>query len=544
MAGTLVGCRGHSGNATAAVPASVQQSHSYAERNPPLFVNRAREAGLNYRWEVTGKRPLNILQTIGNGAAFLDFDKDGNLDILLVGPRVALYRGDGRGHFTDVSQATGVATLRGNFLGCAVGDYDNDGYADVYLSAYRGGALLHNEAGKRFREVTRQAGIASQPWGTSCSFTDIDSDGRLDLYIGNYVVFGPRTKPQLCDFSGILSSCGPRFYFPERGVLYRNLGNGRFQDVTRLWKAHRVSGKALGVAAADFDGSGRQSIAIANDEVPGDLLANRGRYFDNIGPESGTAFDDDGSVHGGMGIDWGDYDNDGRLDLVVATFQNEVKNIYRSEGESLFKDMSKALGVAAPAFPYVAFGVKFFDMDNDGFLDLMFANGHVQDNINEIDKGLTYRQPVQLFRNREGQRYEDLTSRLEFGGPNAFVGRGLAVGDYDNDGRVDVLVVDSEGEPLLMHNESPETGNWLSLRLEGRKSNRMGIGALVTVELEGKRLLRHCTTDGSYMSASDARVHVGIGQVRSATVRVRWPSGAVSVHAALPVNRTVTLREP
>lgn len=562
----LPGCQNSSGKTTPVIPASTQSAAPTTATENALLVNRAREAGLNYRWEVSGKRPLNILQTIGNGAAFLDADNDGNLDLLLVGKKVALYRGDGKGHFTDVSQASGVAALKGDFLGCAVGDYDNDGFADIYLSAYRGGALLHNEATndqrpttntsqptpvpdsssvvRRFRDVTPSSGITAQPWGTSCTFTDVDNDGKIDLYVGNYIIFGPNTKPQLCDFSGILSSCGPRFYTPEHGVLYQNLGGGKFRDVTQTWNARKVSGKALGVAAADFDGSGRQSIAIANDEVPGDLLANRKGKFQNIGQDSGVAFDDDGTVHGGMGVDWGDYDNDGKLDLAIATFQNEAKTVYRNEGEGLFKDMSKPLGVAGIAFPYVAFGVKFFDLDNDGFLDLMFANGHVQDNISEIDKGLSYRQPVQLFHNIGGTRYEDFTARMQPGGANSFVGRGLAVGDYDNDGKVDVVVVDSEGEPLLLHNETPTTGNWLACRLEGKKSNRMGIGARLTIELGGKKLLRHCATDGSYLSASDVRVHVGLGEAKTATVRVQWPSGKNSVHTDLPANQTVTLKEP
>jgi hypothetical protein len=508
------------------------------------FAEVAKAAGLNYRWEIAGKRPLNILQTIGNGCAFLDYDNDGNLDILLVGPKLALYKGDGKGHFTDVTHETGLDRLSGHFLGCAVGDYDNDGYDDLYITAYQGGALLHNEGGKGFKDVTKAVGIPVQPWTTSASFVDADGDGKLDLYLCNYVIFGPDVQPQLCDFSGHKSSCGPRFYQPRRGILYRNLG-GRFQDVTASWKAEgqNVSGKGLGVAAADFDGSGRQSLAIANDEMAGDLLHNLGGKFKNIGASSGTAYDNDGNVHGGMGIDWGDYDNDGKLDLAVATFQHEAKCIYRNEGKGFFSESSAALGLADKTMPFVAFGIKFFDYDNDGFLDLMIANGHVQDNINDIDKSATYRQKAQVFHNVNGSAFEEVSQTAGPAFQKLIVGRGLAVGDYDNDGRVDVLVVDSEGEPLLLHNETPNVGHWLSLRLQGTKSNRDGIGALVTVAADGKKLLRRCAADGSYMSASDRRVHVGLGKATTANVTVRWPNGGTNTYANLPVDRVITLRE-
>ena len=284
----------------AAVPASTVKppvasniSDVTAVRGTLRFAEVTKSAGIDYLWTVQGKRPLTILQTIGNGCAFLDYDNDGNLDILLVGIKVALYKGDGKGKFTDASIQTGISKLSGHLLGCSVGDYDNDGFEDIYLSAYRGGILLHNQAGKGFQDVTAASGIAKQPWGSSSAFADIDGDGKLDLYICNYAIFGPETKPQLCEFSGILSSCGPKFYLPEKGVLYHNLGGGKFQDITKVSGSNAINGRALGVAVADFDGSGRQSIAIANDEQPGDLLHNEGgsgsapTAFKNIGAVSG-----------------------------------------------------------------------------------------------------------------------------------------------------------------------------------------------------------------------------------------------------------------
>jgi hypothetical protein len=532
------------------------------------FTDVAAQAGLHYRWSIEGKRPLNILQTIGNGCAFLDYDNDGNLDILLVGPKLALYKGDGKGHFTDVTHETGLDLLKGNFLGCAVGDYDNDGYEDIYLSAYRGGVLLHNESGsgegnpqisqmtqisgrhqsgnavRQFRDVTREAGIAPQPWGTSASFVDIDNDGKLDLVIGNYVVFGPKVSPQLCQFGSHDAACGPKYYKPEFTVIYRNLGGGRFRELSHSAGVTLGSGKTLGVACADYDGSGRPSIALANDEMPGDLLQNSGGRLENIGPRAGIALDNDGHVHGGMGIDWGDYDNDGKLDIAVATFEHEPKNVYHNDGDGAFSDRATALGVTQQTMPYIAFGVKFVDADNDGWLDLIFANGHVEDNVGDFDKNATYRQPCVFLHNRQGAAFEVASQAISSGATNPIVGRGLAIGDFDNDGRMDVLVVDSEGAPLLLHNETRNANHWLMVRLTGTKSNRDGLGALVTVETGGRRLLRRCATDGSYLSASDRRIHFGLGDAgEPVRVTVHWPSGRTDTYDHIAADRIVELRE-
>ncbi len=504
-------------------------------------------AGIDYKLSIEGKKPLNILQTVGNGCAFLDYNNDGNLDILLIGSKIALYQGDGKGHFTDVSKQTGLDKLSGHFLGCAVGDYDNDGYDDIYISAYRGGLLLHNEQGKSFADVTKKAALPAQPWGTSCSFTDIDGDGKLDLFVGNYVQFGPNTSPQLCEYSGHMSACGPRFYKPEFSSLYRNLGGGKFQDITKKWlldsKGQPLStGKVLGVAAADYKSNGKQSIALSNDEMAGDLMLNSSGSFENVGAKSGTAYDSHGNVHGGMGVDWGDYDNDGKLDLLVATFQHEAKCLYHNDGVD-FTESSAQVGLAEKSTSYVAFGVKFLDYDNDGFLDIALANGHVQDNINLIDKSTSYEQKPQLFHNIGGTAFEEVSDKAGITFQKKIVGRGLAIGDFDNDGRVDLLYIDSQTGPILLHNQSPNVGHWLLCRLEGTKSNRDGIGALVTFEVSGKKYLRNCATDGSYLSASDRRVHIGMGSSTSADITVKWPSGGTSTYKNVSSDRVVTLKE-
>lgn len=520
-----------------------------AGSGPVQFVEVAEKAGLGYQWEVAGEQPYTILQTIGNGCAFLDYNRDNNLDVLLVGRRLALFAGDGRGNFTDVSSETGLSEFSEHFLGCAVGDYDNDGDSDLYISGYRSGRLLRNEGGARFRDVTSEMGLKAQPWGTSCGFADLDNDGFLDLYIANYIKYDLNTKPQLCEFATekhglVLSSCGPKLYQGLKGVLYHNQGGRGFKDVTQSWGASSHSGKGLGVAFADFDHSGRVGLAVANDEVAGDLFQNLGQgRLKNIGTQSGTAYDRDGSVHGGMGADWGDYNNDGQFDLFVATYRNEGKSLYRNEGGKVFSDVSFSSGIGQVAYPYVAFGTKFLDADNDGWLDLMLANGHVMDNIEKIENS-AYRQPVQFLRNQGGKptSFEDASRSAGLQALPHIVGRGLAVGDYDNDGRPDALVVDSSGKPLLLHNQS-KVGktSWVGFALSapGAKVNRDAYGAIITVMAGGQKLMRQCQTAGSYLSASDARVHIGLGDAALESVTVRWPDGVTETWKGdeVPVGR-------
>ena len=519
------------------------------------FVDRAVEAGLDFTFKPPGKPPLNILQTIGNGAAFLDADNDGNLDILLVAEQPALFHGDGKGRFSNATAGSGLDQLRGHFLGCAVGDIDNDGDSDVYISGYREGRLLRNDRGK-FTDISANSGIRKQPWGTSATFTDLDQDGLLDLFVCNYVLFTPQTKPQLCYFpmaddknKKLLSSCGPKYYQPDFATVWRNTGTGRFEDKTKAWGADKHTGKGLGAVAIDIDGSGRDSIAVANDEMAGNLFLNTGGgKLKDIAVEANVAYDRDGNVHAGMGIDWGDYDNDGKPDLIVTTFRNESKSLYRNDGDRLFTDVSFPSGIGRSAFTYVSFGVKFLDFDNDGWLDVAMASGHVQDNIQQLED-TTYRQPTVLLQNKGATGkalFDDVTKISGIGETGNIVGRGLAVGDYDNDGKTDLLVIDSDGKPLLLHNETTTANHWVRFSLEGSgKSNRSAHGAIVTIELEdGTKRTRHCQTDGSYLSASDPRVHFGIGsatKVRKASVR--WPSGRTQAIDLPPIDQETSFRE-
>jgi hypothetical protein len=541
LATTACGNRPKTQSVSSGQPSETSPTNKEKLSSVRQFTDITAAAGISYKWEIPGKRPMNLLQTIGNGCAFLDYDGDGNLDILLVGSKLALYRGDGHGHFTDVTHTVGLDTLSGHFLGCAVADYDNDGWPDIYISGYQTGLLLHNEKGIGFKDVTAQSSLKPQPWGTSCAWGDVDGDGILDLYVCNYVQFGPNTVPQLCEIGGHMTACSPLAYQPLFGVLYQNRGNGRFEDVTRKLGA-KVSGKGLGVAFGPLE-TKTVAAAIANDEMPGDLLVNAKGHLSNIGPESGIGYTADGKPQGGMGIDWGDYDNDGKLDVAVATFENEAKPVYKNEGNMRFEDQSQRLRIAGSTKPFVAFGLKWFDFDNDGWLDLIISNGHTSNNVAEYDQVHTYRQPTQLFHNNQGTQFAETSIPTGKGSSKMLVGRGLAVGDIDNDGLQDVLIVDSEGSPVLLRNTTSSAGHWLLVKLIGTKSNRDGIGAVITAETAKGKITRHCHTDGSYLSSSDPRVHLGLGSESRAKISITWPNGHVDVYSDVAADRQLVIRE-
>jgi hypothetical protein len=528
--------------------------------SPTRFVDLTDQAGLNYQWTLPGKTPRNILQMIGNGCAFLDYNNDGNLDILLVGPTIVLYKGDGHGHFTDVSHEAGLDKFHGNYLGCAVADYDNDGYDDIFVTGYNTALLLHNEQGKTFRDVTNESGIKTDTWSTSAAWGDVDNDGKLDLYVCSYVQFGPKSQ-QLCapgpgggithPIPGLLGACPPVLYPPEHGVFYHNDGNGHFTDVTKERGLDKGSGKDLGAAFAPFDGTGSQGLFVANDEVPSNMYVNKHGHFLEIGGKSGTSRLPSGDPYGGMGVDWGDYDNDGLLDLACADFTDEDKNVFHNEGHTLFTNQSVPLGLH-DSYPWVSFGAKWIDYDNDGWLDLIVCEGNLIDTIPVFAQKFNITgtpedflsQPTALYHNLDGTTFLNVSDGLVGDADRRIIGRGLAIGDYDNDGRMDVLIVDSDGKPLLLHNETPQVGHWLIARLVGTKSNRDGLGALIKVSAGDLNLVRLCQTDGSYMSASDKRVHIGLGQAGVVqSLAVQWPSGHVDKLTNIPTDRIITVVE-
>ncbi len=508
------------------------------------FEDHRERAGIDFTYTLPASRPITILQSMPGGCAFLDYNGDGNLDLLCISYQVALFQGDGKGKFTDVTASAGLKLPDGWWMGVAVGDYDNDGFDDIYLSKYGGGQLFRNESGRKFRDVTQETGLKPQTWGSSCAFGDYNNDGNLDLFVGNYVEFNKETI-QLCPVKNIKTSCSPTVYNPLFGVLYQNLGFGKFTDVTAKVIPKNVSGKVLGSQFVDFDNSGRPSLFLANDETPADFLHNLKAGFKNIAEPAGVAYQDDGKPFGGMGGDWADFNEDGKLDLFLGTFAMENKMLFVNEGSDLFTDRSAAMGIAQPAMLSVTFGTKWLDADNDGDMDLILANGYVADNIALYEPSRTYRQKTLLFESEKGERFVERGATAGEAFSRPLVGRGLATGDYDNDGRVDVFVVDADGKPLLLHNESEVSGrHWVSLKLEGNgtSSNRNGYGAMVWIEANGKKQMRHCHADGSYFSSSDPRIHLGVGAATSVEVTVRWPSGKKESFA-VTTDKTETLKE-
>lgn len=536
------GCRGGPPSGT---PASSAAAGAPAASRLS-FQDVARASGITFALGHGGRSPLNILETAGHGCAFLDVDGDGWLDVLLVGqPRCALYRNlgsrDGEPpRFEEITAAAGLDRA-GYWMGCAVGDFDNDGRPDLLLTGYRRAALFRNEGG-RFRDVSAAIPLPRHLWTTSAAFFDADGDGWLDLYIGAYVRFD-RTTLQLCDFAGVEAACPPTYYDAEVGRLYRNLRNGRFADVTRGAGLESSHGKTLGVAAADYDADGDTDLYLANDGMPGDLFRNEGGRFVNVGHESGTAFNHASREQAGMGVDWGDYDGDGRLDLVVTTFQYEPTSLYRGEERGIFREEAFPAGIGDPTLSRLGFGARFFDADNDGDLDLIHANGHVQDNAGRLYPGVTYAQTTQLFENLGTGRFRDVSAAAGAGLRQAIVGRGLATGDYDNDGDIDVLVANLAGGPLLLRNDTAASRH-LTVRLRGRQSPRDGTGARLLLRAGGRTQVREAGTGGSYLSASDPRVHFGLGEAEAIeSLTVQWPSGRSQTLLRATTGASLTLEE-
>lgn len=514
-----------------------------AAAEPFYFTDQTDSAGLTFRYgEPPAERPLSVLETAPGGCAFLDYDLDGRLDVFLAGlTQWGLFRNVGGGRFRDVTPDVS-GNPRGPWMGCAVGDYDNDGYPDVLVTGYRACALLRNLRGRRFQDTAERAGLRRDLWTTSAAFADIDADGWLDLYVGAYLDYH-LGRQDLCRFGSQWTACGPEMYGPERGRLYRNLGDGRFQDRTEPSGLSAAAGKTWGVGFADYDADGDPDLYLANDQVRANLFRNDGGFrFTEVGTTLGTAYAAGGGVQGGMGVDWADYNGDGRLDLFVPTYVQQENALYRQGADGLFQVVSADVGLSRPTLPYVAFGSGFLDADNNGALDLFVANGHIRSNVDQLGSGESYAQPLQLFANDGSGRFSDVSSRSGPPFRTPLVGRGVAFGDYDDDGRVDILVADLNGSARLLRNESGSKGNWISIQLDGGPRNRDAIGALVTARSSGLTQVRQVTTGRSVLSACDPRVHLGLGAAGQVdAVTVRWPDGKVEAWGRQPAGREVRL---
>jgi len=502
--------------------------------SPIRFASVAERAGIKFALGNRGKSPLTILETGGAGCAFIDFDNDGWPDVLLAGPsKAALFRNMRDGKFKDITAGSGLANR--HWQGCASGDYDGDGLTDIFLSGYRCYALYRNMGSGRFRDVTAEAGIGGLEWSMSAAFADFNRDSRLDLFVSQYLEFDTSTN-QLCQVGGVRSACGPEVYKSLRGKLFLNAGAGRFK--TAPWID---TGKTWGALASDLLDTGTPNLYLANDMMPGDLWVLRGDKWHNAGPSSGTAYDAQGHLQGGMGVDSGDYDNDGRLDLIVTTYFAQAKSLYHNDGNGFFTVTSGPSGVGPPTMPYVAFGVGFRDFDNDGWQDLILTNGHVRDNVQDFDASQTYAQPLQVFRNQNG-RFSDVTAGTGDSAAIRAVGRGLAFADYNRDGRVDVLIADLEGPAILLENRS-DTGSWLRVSLVDKGANRHGIGARLAVASGRQVLVREIRTSGSVLSAHHPVAHFGLGDAKPPlTLTIRWPDGKTQRQNVPRLNTIVSIR--
>lgn len=496
---------------------STQQPQPKAQ-SPIRFENVTTKVGIDFVLTNNGKTPLNILETAGGGCAFLDYNQDTWQDILLVGPgNLALYKNNKDGTFEDQTKQSGFDTKK-RWMGCAVGDYDGDGRSDVFLTGYKCFALYRNTE-RGFVDVTVSSGISGLDWSLSAAFADFNSDGKLDLYISQYLKFDSTTQ-QLCQLGQLRSACGPEVYSTLSGKMYLNVGGGKFKQMP--WKD---TGKTWGALVSDLLGTGRPAIYLANDMMPGDLWVQKNGKWVNIGSESATAFDANGQLQGGMGVDSGDYDNDGKLDLFVTNYFMQAASLYHNDGNGFFTVTSSVSGIGPPTMRYVKFGTGFVDFDNDGWLDIFIVNGHVRDNVKDYDRSQDYAQPMQMFRNIQG-RFEDHSESLLPLTEKPIVGRGISFSDYDKDGKIDVLVTNLEGKSLLLKNVT-DAGHWVKVRLNDMGGNRQGLGAMITLKAGETSYLREIRTAGSVMSALEPAAYFGLGKDASPPLQlsIRWQDG-------------------
>jgi len=533
-----------------------------AEAPLPVFTDVTAAAGIRFE-RLSGSSEKNyIFEAKGGGVCLLDYDGDGLLDLYFVNGNTladvqrgvvhpnALYRANGDGTYTDVTAEAAVAG-RGWGMGCTVGDYDNDGWPDLYVLGVNGNVLYHNERSGRFSDATEHSGTQGGRWSTSAAFLDYDRDGKLDLYVANNIQVDVRRSPLSfrgpeCNYRGTRVMCGPRGLPGALDTLYRNNGDGTFTDVTVAAGVLESEPRyGLGVAVGDYDNDGWPDIYVANDSTPSYLYHNRkDGTFEEVGLMAGVAVSEDGMEQAGMGTDFGDYDNDGWLDLTKSNFSFQNNNLYHNEHDGHFSERAFAGGIATPTLPLVRWGTKFLDYDNDGWQDIVVAAGHVYPHlIRNPAGGERYEQRRILLRNLGNGSFADVSLRSGPGILQERSSRGLAVGDLDNDGDLDVVVANVDGTPSLLRNDGGNARHWLSIRLHGTRSNRMGLGARVAASAGQLRMIREATTGGSIFSACDSRVHFGLGAAVQADLEIRWPSGKLQALPAVPADRIVDVDE-
>lgn len=536
---------------------------------PPLdveFVNVAREAGLRSRTIYGGeKKNRYLLETTGCGAAFFDYDNDGWLDIFLVNgtrfqsdwpaaqaPTNRLYKNNRDGTFTDVTVRAGLVRS-GWGQGVCVGDYDNDGHEDLFITYWGDNALYHNEGNGKFTDVSQKAGITtsgkSKRWNTGCAFVDYDRDGKLDLFVANYIDFDPKTAPTPetgpCTFKGMLVACGPPGLEGGRNILFHNNGDGTFTDVSVKAGILNTEGTyGLGVLTGDFDEDGWPDIYVANDSTSSTLYRNNhDGTFTDIAITAGVAYSPDGKPQAGMGVSAADYRHTGHLGIVKTNFAGDTASLYENRGSNVFEDMTFQSGLGRNT-RFLGWGAGFLDFDNDGWADILLANGHVYPEVGQPDDEQGYRQRKVLYQNLKNGRFADVSLESGPGIREAVAARGCAFGDFDNDGDIDVLVNCVNDVPQLLKCNNSTGNNWIKVKTIGTKSNRSGIGARIFCTTpDGMRQMDEVRSGGSYNSQNDLRVHFGLAKNQQSEIEIHWPSGHVDVLKDVKANQVLVVTE-
>lgn len=531
----------------------------------PQFTEQTQQAGIHFVHTNDASKYKYLPETMGAGGLFFHYDNDGHLDIYLVNSGTlnrniqhrrefddmnVLYRNNGDGTFVDVTAAAGLQQDYGYGMGCLSADYDNDGDADLYLTNFGRNQLYRNNGDGTFTDVTSHAGVGDGNWSVSASFGDFNLDGYLDLYVANYLDYQLETA-HACFLEGVHIYCGPHEYPGVSDTLYQNNGDGTFTDVTARAGLHNA-GKGLGTLFTDYNSDGYPDIFVANDAVPDFLYRNnKDGTFTDVAVTAGIAYNSEGRATASMGIASGDYDNDGASDLFITNFSLEINSIFHNDSHGFYTMTTFEAGLADASFSQLGFGTEFLDADNNGTLDLFVANGHVWDNVSEITHSLSYKQRCQIFENTGFGQFKELSETAGRFFKLPVVARGVAIGDYNNDGATDILVTSNGGSPILLQNNSHvETSkyNWVKIRLVGTHTNRDGIGAKVWVHTDEMTQFREATCGGSYASGSERTLHFGIGTQKTIqSIKVEWQNGHIQTldfsNTESPINQVIRIVE-